>query len=134
MILILLFPVDHDTHKSFAIFNNLYHVRTFFFLCGVMSFLYYVMFIHNMFTCIFKRKPYNVPVCHILSIVFLPYRVFDHILSSADKQQPCCQFYGVMHLDVPRDTNLRHQKRYSEGGQKNCGCHGLLGRVHVVIN
>ena len=32
------------------------HVRTFFFLCGVMTFLYYVMFIRNVFTV--KRKAY----------------------------------------------------------------------------
>ena len=38
----------------------------------------------------------------------------------------------VVHFNVPRDgfeTNLRHQKRYSEDGKKFCGCRGLLGRV-----
>ena len=38
----------------------------------------------------------------------------------------------VVHFSVPRDwfeTNLRHQKRYSEGGKKIQGCRGLLGRV-----
>ena len=38
----------------------------------------------------------------------------------------------VVHFNVPRDwfeTNSRHQKRYYEGGKKNRGCRGLLGRV-----
>jgi len=38
----------------------------------------------------------------------------------------------VVHFGVPRDwfeTNSRHQRRYSEGGKKNRGCCGLLGRV-----
>jgi len=38
----------------------------------------------------------------------------------------------VVHFNVPRDwfeTNSRHQKRYSEGGQKIRGCRGLLGGV-----
>ena len=38
----------------------------------------------------------------------------------------------VVHFKVPRDwleINSRHPKRYSEGGKKNCGCRGLLGRV-----
>ena len=41
----------------------------------------------------------------------------------------------VVHFNVPRDwfeTNLRHQKRYSEGGKKIRGCLGLLGRVIVL--
>ena len=72
--LLLLFPVDCDTHKIFFNFIltflmpqvcfkpvdtwyiEMHHVRTFF-LCGVMTFSYYVMFIHNMF--IFKRKVYH---------------------------------------------------------------------------
>ena len=72
--LLLLFPVDCDTHKIFFNFIltflmpqvcfkpvdtwyiEMHHVRTFF-LCGVMTFSYYVMFIHNMF--IFKRKAYR---------------------------------------------------------------------------
>ena len=40
--------------------------------------------------------------------------------------------HHVVHFNVPRDwfeTNSRHQKRYSEGGKKNCGCRGLLGSV-----
>ena len=38
----------------------------------------------------------------------------------------------VVHFNVPRDwfeSNLRHQKRYSEGGKKIRGCRGVLGRV-----
>ena len=38
----------------------------------------------------------------------------------------------VVHFNVPRDwfeSNSRHQKCYSEGGKKICGCRGLLGRV-----
>ena len=38
----------------------------------------------------------------------------------------------VMHFNVPHDwfeTNLWHQKRYSEGGKNIRGCCGLLGRV-----
>ena len=38
----------------------------------------------------------------------------------------------VVDFNVPREwfeTNSRHQKRYSEGGKKNRGCRGLLGRV-----
>ena len=37
-----------------------------------------------------------------------------------------------VHFNVPRDwfeKNLRHQKHYSEGGKKICGCGGLLRRV-----
>ena len=42
----------------------------------------------------------------------------------------------VVHFNVPRDwfeTNLPHQKRYSEGGKKIRGCRGLLGRVIIGI-
>ena len=42
----------------------------------------------------------------------------------------------VVHLNVPRnwfETNSRHQKCYSEGGQKIRGCHGLLGRVIIIL-
>ena len=38
----------------------------------------------------------------------------------------------VVHFNVPRDwfeTNSGHQKHYSKGGKKICGCRGLLGRV-----
>ena len=38
----------------------------------------------------------------------------------------------VMHFNVPRDwfeTNLRHQKRYSEDSKKICECRSLMGRV-----
>ena len=43
----------------------------------------------------------------------------------------------VVHFNVPRDwfeTNLRHQKRYSEEGKKFRGCHGLLGRVILALH
>ena len=38
-----------DCFKPITWYIEMHHVRTFF-LCGVMTFLYYVMFIHNMFT------------------------------------------------------------------------------------
>ena len=63
---VLLLPVDRDNHEFLASFGltflmprvcfkaitwyiEMYHVRTLFFLCGVMTFSYCVMFIHNMF-------------------------------------------------------------------------------------
>ena len=52
---------------------------------------------------------------------------------SHDATQKKCPH--VVHFNVPRDwfeINLWHQKRYSEGGRKNRGCHGLLGRVIVL--
>ena len=55
-----------------------------FFLCGVMTFSYYVMFIHNMF--IFKKKAYRA-FCVKKTLRICP----DNILSSADKQRPCWQ-------------------------------------------
>ena len=42
----------------------------------------------------------------------------------------------VVHFNAPRDwfeTNLRHQKRYSEGSKKIRGCCGLLGRVIQML-
>ena len=59
--LLLLFQVDRDTHEIFAALRvacfkpitwyiKMHHVRTFF-LCGVMIFSYYVMFIHNTNVC-----------------------------------------------------------------------------------
>ena len=72
--MLLLFPVDRDTHEIFyrlqrnvfdaaSLFetNHVVHWNTsrenIFFLCGVMAFSYYVMFIHNVF--IFKKKAYR---------------------------------------------------------------------------
>ena len=70
--IILLFPVDRDTHEIFyRLQSNVSDAASFsisnqsrgtlkcttwghFFLCGVMAFSHYVMFIHNMF--VFKRK------------------------------------------------------------------------------
>ena len=49
---------------------------------------------------------------------------------SHDATQKKCPH--VVHFNVPRDlfeSNSRHQKRCSEGGKKNRGCRGLLGRV-----
>ena len=43
-----------------------------------------------------------------------------------------CPHMVHFNVHVPQDwseTNSRHQKRYSEGGKKNFGCQGLLGRV-----
>ena len=43
----------------------------------------------------------------------------------------------VVHFKVSRDwfeTNLRHEKRFSKGGKKNCGCGGLLGRVISIVD
>ena len=43
--------------------------------------------------------------------------------------------HHVVHFNVPRgsfETNSRLQKRYSEGGKKNRGCRGLLGRIISV--
>ena len=42
----------------------------------------------------------------------------------------------VVHFSVPRDwfeMNSQHQKRYSKGGKKFCGCCGLLGRVLLSL-
>ena len=42
----------------------------------------------------------------------------------------------VVHFNVPRgwfETNSRHQKRYSEGGEEIRGCRGLLGRVTLCM-
>ena len=76
------FLISRVCFKSITWYIEMHHVRAFF-LCGVMTFSYYVMFIHNMF--IFKRKAYRA-----FCVLICP----DHILSSADKQRPCCQFYG----------------------------------------
>ena len=41
---------------------------------------------------------------------------------------------SAVHFNVPCDwfeTNLGHQKRYSEGGKKSPVCCGLLGRVII---
>ena len=62
---ILLFPVDRDTHdfyffavsRAMSWYIGMQHVETFF-LCGVMTFSYSLMFLHNMF--IFKTKAYRV--------------------------------------------------------------------------
>ena len=58
-----------------------------------------------------------------------------HVMrKSHDVTQKKCPH--VVHLNVPRDwfeTNSRHQKRYSEGGKKNRGCRGLLGRVISIV-
>ena len=54
-----------------------------------------------------------------------------HIIrKSHDAKQERCPH--VVHSNVPHDwfkTNLKHQKCYSEGGKKICGCRCLLGRV-----
>ena len=96
---VLLFPVDHDTYeflppsrvtfvmlrvcfKSITWYIEMHHVKAFS-LCGVMTFSYYVMFIHNMF--ILKWKAYRV-----FCVSQKPLRICPgHILSSADKQRPC---------------------------------------------
>ena len=66
---------------------KMHHARTFF-LCGIMSFSCYIMFIHNMFS--FKKKAYGV-FCIFKKTLWI---CLDHILYSADKQRPCWQFYG----------------------------------------
>ena len=43
----------------------------------------------------------------------------------------------VVHFNVPHDwfqTNLQHQKHYSEGGKIFFECCSLLGRVVMVLN
>ena len=48
------------------------------------------------------------------------------VRKSHDATQKNC--HQVVHFIEPRawfETNLLHQKRYSEGGKKNCGCRGL---------
>ena len=58
-----------------------------------------------------------------------------HIIrQSHDATQEKCPH--VLHFNVPNDwfeTNLQHQKCYSEGGKKICGCCSLLGRVIFVV-
>ena len=49
------FLMSQVCFKLITCYIEMHHVRTFF-LCDVMTFLYYVMFIHNMF--IFKREAY----------------------------------------------------------------------------
>ena len=103
---------------------EMHHMRTFL-LCGVMTFSYYVMFIHNMF--IFKKKAYLVSFPIEDKHVVNEHHV---VRKSHDTTQKKCPH--VVHFNVIYDqfeTNSRHQKCYSEGGKKICGCRILLGRV-----
>ena len=124
-------------------------------MCGVMTFAYYVMFIHNMF--IFKRKVYHafyrhrtvsMTAVYQLTIkydqdkfgaVFFEY-VFNVIKRAVsfplEDKHVVNEHHVIRNFNVPRDwfeTNSQHQKRYSEGGKKNSWVSQSTGKSNILF-
>ena len=144
--------------KPITWYIKMHHVRRLF-LCGVMAFSYYMMFIHNLLTS--RTKLTVLFVCHKTVSKIWPGQIWSGFLDTFDTIKRAVSFpvndkYVVNEHHVIRKShdatekkmssrgafqcttwmvwnNSWYQKRYSEGGKKIRGCPGLLGRVILLL-